>query len=303
MSQKGVYHQIAANKRKTVYLLVGFFVFIAVVGWLLAKYTGSYIIFIVAILIASGQALFSYFGASKMAIASSGAKEISRTDHPKLWRTVENLSLSYGMPMPKVYIIEDQALNAFATGKDPDHAAVAATRGLLDVMTDQELEGVIAHELGHVKNYDIRVSMIVFGLVAVIGTLANIFSHSLMFGGLRGGDDDNNNSGSGLAFVFVILSLILAPIAASMIQLAISRKREYLADATGSDITRHPEGLASALEKIAEYGSTMKKQDPTTAHLFFASPLKSKSVANLFSTHPPIEQRIAILRNLDRVGA
>lgn len=302
MSQKGVNYQIGANKRKTVYLLVGFFAFIAALGWVMAKQTGSYSIFFISIIMAGGQALFSYFGASKMAIASSGAKEITRTDDPRLWRTVENLTLSYGMPMPKVYIIEDMALNAFATGRDPDHAAVAATRGLLEAMDDKELEGVIAHELGHVKNYDIRVSMIVFGLVMVIGTISNIFSHSMMFGGGRGEDDDNSSS-SGLFFILMIVSLLLAPIMATMIQMAISRKREYLADATGSDITRRPEGLASALEKIAAYGSTMKNQDPTTAHLYFASPLKSKSIANLFSTHPPIEERIALLRHLDKVGA
>lgn len=302
MSKMGVYGQIGANKRKTVFLLLGFMTFITAVGWFAGNYFNSYGIFASAIIIALVQSLFSYFGAAKMAIASSGAKEITRTDHPKLWRTVENLTLSYGMPMPKVYIIEDPALNAFATGRDPDHAAIAATRGLLDSMTDQELQGVIAHELGHVKNYDIRVSMITFGLVMVVGYLSSMFRNSMLFGGMRRSDDENN-SGGGLVFILMMVGLVLAPIMATMIQLAISRKREYLADATGSDITRYPEGLASALEKIAGSSSALRRQDPSTAHLFFANPLKSGSLASLFSTHPPIEQRIAILRQIDKAGA
>jgi heat shock protein HtpX len=234
-----------------------------------------------------------YFAGSKLSLAVNGAKQIQKADNPRLWRIVENLSITDGLPMPKVYIMNDPAPNAFATGRNPATSAVCATQGLLDIMTDTELEGVLAHEMGHVKNYDMRVSMIAFALSAVVSIIADIMLQLAWFG-----DEDNNNNNS-LFVVLGIVAAIVAPIIAALIQLAISRRREYLADATGALTTRYPEGLASALEKIATTGSATKKQNTATAHFFFASPLRGHSVNNLFSTHPPIQERIKRLRGME----
>ena len=227
-----------------------------------------------------------------MALAVNRAKEIQKSDDPRLWRTVENLAITDGLPMPKVYIIDDPAPNAFATGRDPAHGIVCATTGLLEIMNDRELEGVIAHELSHIKNYDIRVNTLAFALVGVISMIADGFLHISFWGG---GDRDSNNS---LFTAIAIFAAILAPIAATLLQLSISRRREYLADATGALTTRFPEGLAEALEKIQTSGSSLQHQNTSTAHMFFANPLKGKGFLNLFSTHPPIEERIKILREM-----
>jgi heat shock protein HtpX len=224
-----------------------------------------------------------------MALAVNGAHQIEKKDNPRLWRIVENLAITEGLPMPKVYIMDDPAPNAFATGRDPNHASVAATTGIIDLMSDTELEGVMAHEMGHVKNYDIRVSMIAFALVAVVAIIADIMLRMAWFS-----DDDDNS----LFFFLGIIGAILAPLVALLIQMSISRKREYLADAEGALATRYPEGLASALEKIGKTGSAMRKQNTSTAHLFFANPLKGKKIANMFSTHPPIEERVKRLREM-----
>lgn len=248
----------------------------------------------IAFAIATAYALFSYFGAAKMAVAINRAKQIEKKDNPRLWRTVENLAITNGMPMPKVYIMEDPALNAFATGRDPEHAVVAATTGLLEAMDDKELEGVMAHEMGHVQNYDIRVSMIAFALVTAIGLIADIFWRMQLFGGGR----RDERAGGGVLVIFAVVAAILAPLIANLLRLAISRKREFLADATGALTTRYPEGLASALRKISTYGSATKSQNTATAHLFFANPLKGGSIAKLFSTHPPVEERIARLQQM-----
>jgi heat shock protein HtpX len=238
-------------------------------------------------------ALYSYFAGAKMALAVNRAKQISKADNPRLWRTVENLSLTDGLPMPQVYIMEDKAPNAFATGRDPDHSAICATTGLLDMMDDNELEGVIAHELGHIKNYDIRVNTIAFALAGVVSMIADFFWHISLFGGR---DEGDNNQ---LLAILSVVAIVLAPIAASLIQLAISRRREYLADATGALTTRYPEGLESALQKIGQYGSTLKRQNTSTAHMFFANPLRRGSLVSLFSTHPPIEARIQALKQME----
>lgn len=230
-----------------------------------------------------------------MALAVNGAREISKQDNPRLWRIVENLAITEGMPMPKVYIMDDPALNAFATGRDPKHAAVCATTGILDALNDTELEGVMAHELGHVKNYDIRVSMIAFALVVVIGFIADMLLHMSFF---RSSDSEGGGNSNTLFLVLGIAAGLLAPVVAAMIQLAISRRREYLADATGALATRYPEGLASALEKISQGGSSLRRQNSSTAHLFFANPLSKGAIAGLFSTHPPIEDRVKRLRNM-----
>lgn len=287
-----MYGQITANKRKTVLLMLVFIALVAGLGWLFGWYVGEPLITPYVLIGAGIYALISYYAGSKMALAINGAKEIQKQDNPRLWRIVENLSITEGLPMPKVYIMDDPAPNAFATGRDPQHAVVAATTGILEILDDQELEGVMAHELGHVKNYDIRVSMIAFALVAVISILADIMLRLTWFR-----DRDSDNGGS-LFFVVGIVGAILAPLVATMIQLAISRRREYLADATGALATRYPDGLARALEKIGAYGSTMRKQNASTAHLFFANPLRKSSFSGLFSTHPPIDERVKRLREM-----
>lgn len=238
-------------------------------------------------------ALIQYFVASRLAMGMSGGREIQKADNPRLWRIVENLSITEGLPMPRVFIIDDPAPNAMATGRNPRNAMVAATTGILDIMDDRELTAVMAHEMGHVKNYDIRVSMIAFGLASVIGIMSDIALRMLWFGGNN--DRDNNNSNP-VTIVIGIVVIILAPIVAAMIQLAISRQREYLADATSAMTTRDTDGMVRALKKLEAYGKPMQKQNSSTAHLFLNNPLKSGGLANLFSTHPPLEKRIERLR-------
>lgn len=286
-----MYKEIAANKRKTMFLMFGFIVFIVALASAFGWYLGDIPTITIGVLI--GTLIYTvivYYNGARMALAVNGAQEIQKQDDPRLWRIVENLSITDGLPMPKVYIMQDPALNAFATGRDPNHAAVCATTGLLAALDDTELEGVMAHELGHIKNYDIRVSMIAFALVAVVSILADIMLRMTWF---SGGNRENNNQ---VALIAGLVAAILAPLIASMIQLSISRRREYLADATGALTTRYPDGLARALEKISVQGSTIKKQNSSTAHLFFANPLKSGGLAGLFSTHPPIQDRITRLR-------
>lgn len=290
-----MYSQISANKRKTVLIMVSFVALIAALAALLAAYFGgNHSVFYGGLIGATLYAAFTYYSGSKLSLAVSGAQKIQKSDNPRLWRIVENLAITDGLPMPQVYIISDPAPNAFATGRDPRHSAVATTSGLLDIMDDNELTGVLAHELGHVKNYDIRVSMIAFALTAVISLIADILLRMTFFR-----SEDSEDSNSSVFFVLGIAAAILAPIVAALIQLAISRQREYLADATGALTTRYPEGLASALTKIGQTGSTLRKQNTATAHLFFANPLRGKGLANLFSTHPPIAERIARLREME----
>lgn len=240
-------------------------------------------------------AIISYVAGSRLALAVNGAKQIEKRDNPELWRIIENLSITEGIPMPKVYVIDDPSPNAFATGRDPNHSVVCVTTGLLDIMDKNEIQGVMAHELGHIKNYDIRVSLIAFALVAAISLIADIMLRMAWFGGGRDNDNNNNNQ---LFFILGIVAAVLAPVVALLIQMAISRNREFLADATGALTTRYPEGLASALEKIKKSGVALKRQNTSTAHLFFANPLKAKGLMGLFSTHPPIDDRINKLRSM-----
>lgn len=286
-----MYQAIAANKRNTVIIMALFIGLVAVIGWALSTVLGyssltPWIIGGVAL-----YALIQYFAASKLAVAMTGAKEIQKKDNPRLYRIVENLSITLGMPMPKVYIVNDPAPNAFATGRDPKHAIVAATTGILDVMDDRELEAVMAHEMGHVQNYDIRVSTIAFGLASAIGVLSDIALHMLFFGG------ENRSNSNPIFIVIGLVVIVLAPITAALIQSAISRQREYLADASGALTTRDPEGLARALEKLQQYGQPMQRQNASSAHLFFSNPLNAGVITKLFSTHPPLEERIVRLRN------
>lgn len=289
-----MYSAIAANKRKTYIIMALFIVIIVGLSWVYGQITGGDVPAItIGVLIGSLiYTLTSYFAGSKVALAVNRAQKIEKKDNPRLWRIVENLAITEGMQMPDVYIMNESAPNAFATGRDPKHSAVCATTGLLDLLTDSELEGVMAHEMGHVKNYDIRVNMIAFALVAVIGLLADILLHFSIF---RSDDRDSGQVG----LLLGLAGAILAPLAATLIQLAISRQREYLADATGVMTTRYPEGLASALEKIGKSGSALKTRENTsTAHFFFANPLRKKSIAGLFSTHPPIEDRIKRIQDM-----
>lgn len=290
-----MYSAIAANKRKTILIMLVFIAFISGLAFLFTQAFGggSPTIFYGAIIGSVAYAIFTYYAGSRMSLAVNGAKEIKKADNPRLWRTVENLSITNGLPMPRVFIMDDPALNAFATGRDPKHSAVCVTSGLLEAMDDTELEAVLAHEMGHVKNYDIRVSMVAFALTAVISLLADFILHMTWF---RNSDDDSGNSP--IFLIAGIVAAIIAPLVATMIQLAISRQREYLADATGVLTTRYPDGLIRALRKIQLAGSATRKQNTATAHLFFASPLKGKTLANLFSTHPPIDQRIARLEKM-----
>ncbi len=234
--------------------------------------------------------------ATKQTLALSGAHEIQKADNPRLYRVVENLAITEGLPTPKIYIINDPAPNAFATGRDPEHAVVAATTGLLELMNDQELEGVMAHEMGHVKNYDIRVSLIVFGLVIAIGLIADIIFRMIFWGGRS----RNSNLG-GPAFLIVIaiglVAAILAPIVAAVVQAAVSRQREYLADATSSLTTRNPEALANALEKLGANRQPVARTNTSMSHLWIADPNRPGFLSRMFSTHPPIGDRVARLRN------
>ena len=267
-----------------------FVALIGVVGVVVGMLNDSYSLSVIILVMATIYALIQYFAASKLAMAMTGAREIQKQDAPELWRVVENLSITSGVPMPKVYLIDDPAPNAFATGRDPQHAIVGATTGLLRIMDKRELEAVMAHEMSHVQNYDIRVSMIAFGLVSAIGLLADIALRMMFFG------DNRDRNVHPAVYLLGLAVVILAPILAAITQMAISRQREYLADASGALLTRDSEGLASALEKLKTYGQPMQKQTTSTANLFMSDPLKPGFFAKLFSTHPPLDERIARLR-------
>ncbi|HJM04723.1 MAG TPA: M48 family metalloprotease [Candidatus Saccharimonadaceae bacterium] len=286
-----MYKAIAANKRNTILIMALFIGLVAGIGYVVSALYGEPSITWWVLAGVTIYALIQYFAAAKLATAMTGAKQIEKRDNPRLYRMVENLSITLGMPMPKVYVIDDPAPNAFATGRDPKHAIVAATTGLMEIMDDNELEAVMAHEMGHVQNYDIRVSMIAFGLVSAIAILSDIVLRMLFFGGDR---RDSNMHPAVLIIGLVVV--ILAPIIATMVQLAVSRQREFLADASGAMTTRDPESLAKALEKLQSYGQPMKRQNSSTAHLFFSNPLKKGGLSKLFSSHPPLEDRIERLR-------
>lgn len=288
-----MYRAIAANKRNTWVIMVFFVAIIAGLGYFFDLYFsggGTGVVFYGVLIGALIYVAIQYYSAGKQALSMAGAKPITKADNPRLYRIVENLAITTGLPMPKVYIVEDPAPNAFATGRDPEHAAVAATTGLLEIMDDAELEGVMAHELAHVKNFDIRVTTIVFGLVVVVGLLADVLARMAFFGGMR-----RNGGGNPLILVVGILAMILAPLLAALIQAAISRQREYLADATGALTTRHPEALASALEKLGQYARPLKKQQASMAHLWMADPIQPGVIDRMFQTHPPIKDRVARL--------
>lgn len=293
-----MYKAIEHNKRNTIVLMVVFVAMVAAVGWVVqmimdTEYgSGSLTIFWGTFVGALIYAIIQYFMASKLAMTMTGAREIKKGDNPRLWRTVENLAITTGLPMPSVYIIEDSAPNAFATGRDPQHAIVGVTTGLLEIMDKRELTAVLAHEMGHVQNYDIRVSMITFGLVSAIGLISDIALRMLWYGG---NSDDRRDTNIVVMFLG-IAAIVLAPIVASITQMAVSRQREYLADATGAMTTRDPEGLASALAKLQQYTKPMKKQVSSSANMFMVNPLSPGFFSKLFSTHPPLDDRIKRLQ-------
>jgi heat shock protein HtpX len=294
-----MYKQIDSNKTKTTLFLTLFLVFIIGFGWFLSYLYDSQIILYIAVAISIIQAWVSYYYSDKIALAVSGAQPLKRDDAKELFRIVETLSIAAGIPEPKVYLVDDTAPNAFATGRDPKHASIAVTRGLLEKLNKTELEGVIAHELSHITNYDIRLSTMVVVLVGVIALASDWFLRSLWYGGGRSRDDNNSSMNGPLIIIGIVLA-ILAPLVATLIQLAISRKREFLADASGALLTRYPEGLASALEKIAQDKEPLEVANKATAHLYFENPLKDYSgkINGLFSTHPPVEERVKALREM-----
>lgn len=283
--------------------MIGFILFFFMVSYILARALGYGLSFAGIMLIISGLITFiSYYNSDKMVLSMSGAKPATKEEYRDLYLAVENLSIAAGLPMPKVYVIQDPAPNAFATGRDPKHAAVAATTGILALLKKSELEGVISHELSHVKNFDTRLMSIVAILVGSLAILSDVFFRSMMFGGLS--DDDNRGKGNGIFVLLAVVMAILAPIIATIIQLAVSRRREFLADADGALLTRYPDALADALLKIADDKHQLKHASPATAHLYFENPFKTDTgkksswIANLFSTHPPISERVKILRDM-----
>lgn len=299
-----MYSQIASNKRRSLLLVLGFVVFVTGLAYLLTAAFDRPGFFVPVAIFAVVYAAFSYFGSAKIALAMSGAKPIAKDDAPELYRIVENLAITAGLPMPKVYIINDPSPNAFATGRDPQHAVVAVTSGILEILEKDELEGVIAHEMSHVGNFDIRFMAIVVALVAIVSLISDMFLR-LSFWGSFGEDDDNNGGGNPLLFALGIVGALLAPLVASLTQLAISRRREYLADASGALLTRYPEGLARALAKIGSDPRGLQRANSATAPLYISNPLKGRGkgvgqgLARLFSTHPPIEERIKRLREME----
>lgn len=295
-----MYNDISANKRKTWILLTLFSFFIillfGVIG--IAADIDPLGTMFLGFLFSIIYCLFSYYASSSITLMSAGAKELQKQDAFEIYTMVENLCITAGLPMPKIYLIQDSSPNAFATGRDPQHASIAVTTGLLATLNKVELEGVIAHELAHIKNYDIRVMTIVVVLVGLIVLISDIFLRMSLF---RGGNRDNKQGAAVILIIALILAL-LSPLIAQLIKLAVSRTREYLADASGAMLTRHPEGLASALEKIASNRTPLQRANHATAHLFISNPFgkkqKNRGLAGLWSTHPPTESRIERLRKM-----
>lgn len=301
-----LYTQADKNVRLTWIYLAGFFVFVIGVAWVFAQVYQSSTILYVAVIFAVLMNFLSYWFSDKIVLAMSDAKEVTRNEGKEIYRLVENLCITAGLPLPKIYIINDSAPNAFATGRDPEHGVIAITTGLLDKLEKRELEGVIAHELSHIGNRDILLSTVITVLVGFVALLSDWFLRWSIFGfgtGSRKSSDDREGGQAQLIFTIVALVLaILAPIAAMLMQLAISRKREFLADADGALLTRFPEGLASALEKISADTEPLEVANKATAHMYIVNPLKgdlAKGMAKLFMTHPPIEERIKKLRGME----
>lgn len=298
---KTLYNHSDSNRRKTWFLMTGFFIFVIIVGYVFSIYMGNLVILYLAVGISIFSSFFSYWFSDKVILKMSDAKELKFEDNKEVYRLVENLCITAGLPLPKIYIINDPALNAFATGRDPKHAVIALTTGIIAKLEKNELEGVIAHELSHIGNRDIFLSMIVTVLVGMVVILADIFMRWSIFGGRRNNDRSGDNKMGIVIAVLAIVFAILAPLVASLMKLAISRKREFSADADGALLTRYPEGLIRALEKISHDPNQLRKANKATAHMFIASPFKGKQkkfLAKAFMTHPPVEERIKALKGL-----
>ena len=298
------YDHIDSNKRKTAVLIAAFLLLIIGLGWTFSYAYDQPGILFFAVIFSIVMALISYYNSAKIALSISKAREVDRQSAPELYRLVENMVITAGLPMPKIYIIQDSAPNAFATGRDPQNAAIAFTTGILQKLEKNELEGVVAHELSHIGNYDIRLMTVVVVLVGIITLLADWFLRFSFFGG-RG--RRSGNGGGQLQLIMIIAGIalaILSPIVATILQLAVSRKREFLADASAALLTRYPEGLARALEKISADHEPLESANKATAHLYIANPLKDHKkdstgwFRKLFNTHPPIEERVARLRGM-----
>ncbi|MDR2524379.1 MAG: M48 family metalloprotease [Candidatus Nomurabacteria bacterium] len=285
-----MYKAVAANKRNTIFMIVLFLVIIGGLGALAAYIYRDYTVVIFVVAAAGVYALIQYFAASHIAMAISGGHEVAKKDAPELYRIVENLSITTGIPMPRVFVIDDPAPNAFATGRNPKHAMVAVTTGLMEVMDKRELEAVMAHEISHVQNYDILVSMVVFGLVSAIGMICDYLLRITFW-------NRNDRDSNPILMIIGLGAMIIAPLVALLVKLALSRQREYLADMSGVLITRDSEGMAAALEKLRQHSRPMRRQNTSVEHLFITSPLKSGFISKLFSTHPPLDERIKRLRD------
>jgi heat shock protein HtpX len=290
-----IYKNIDSNKRKTALYMFLFLVFVIGFGYLLSYLLNQYWILVVAILVSIIQALISYYYSDKIALSTTGAKLTSKEQFLELHRVVENLAITSGLPKPKIYIINDPAPNAFATGRDPKNASLAVTTGLLEIMDKNELQAVLAHEMSHIGNYDIRLMTIIIVLVGLVVLASDLFLRWNLWGRMSS-DGENNQSGIVLLIIGIVLAII-APLFATLMQLAISRKREFLADSDGVMLTRYPEGLISALKKLDKYSKKMIRVNKATAHLFISNPFGSKGIGTWFSTHPKISDRIKALEN------
>jgi len=294
-----LYNIADSNTRKTWFLMFLFLVFIILLGWLFSYVLDSQAILYIAVIFSVATSISSYWYSDKIVLAATNAKPIEKSDNPELYRIVENLSITAGITMPKVFVLNEAQPNAFATGRDEKHAVVAVTKGLLGKLEKRELEGVIAHEMAHIKNKDILLQTVVVVLVGIISIVTDMFLRASLWNNRS----DNNNNTNTFFVIAAVAAAVLAPIAATLLQLSISRKREFLADASGALLTRYPEGLAMALEKISADGSQLRKANSANAHLFIASPFRGKEsnswFIKLFMTHPPVEERVAALRGMN----
>jgi len=297
-----LYNQADSNVRKTWLLITVFLIFFIALGWLFSYILDNPAILIIAVVFSVGMSFSSYWFSDKLVLKMTKAKPIEKRDNPELYRLVENLCIASGLPLPKIYILPEAQPNAFATGRNPEHAVVAVTQGLLQKLERAELEGVIAHELSHIKNKDILLQTVVVMLAGTIAIASHWFLRFSFFGGLGGSKKSKQGGGGALIIVLGLVAAVLAPIAASLIKMSISRKREFLADASGALLTRYPDGLARALEKISQDPNPIKVANNSTAHLFISSPFRGKQTTSwftkLFLTHPPIDQRVSALRGM-----
>ncbi len=290
-----IYAQADKNTRLTWLYISGFLIFVIGVGYVFSAATNNSVMLVIAVIFSALMSFASYWWSDKIVLAMSGAREVTHENAREIYHLVENLCITAGLPVPKIYVIQDPSPNAFATGRDPEHAVIALTTGIIEKLEKKELEGVIAHELSHIGNRDMLLSTVIVVLVGFVALLADWFRHWAWF---VDGDDDNRGKNPIFLILAIVLS-ILAPLAATLIQLAISRKREFLADASGALLTRYPEGLASALEKISSDPTPMRHANRATAHLFIANPFKGRKISNLFQTHPSISERVKRLREMD----